>query len=186
VFAAAVVHSEFTDVLSDTLLTDLGNLLLTLVLVWTYLVWCQFMLIWIGDLPRDNVWWLARSRGVWIWIGGGLSLFHFALPLILLLFRAVKRNLHRLTFVAALVLVMQFVFLNYQIRPAFRGLPPPPLWVELLLPIGLVGPWLACVLWLYDGRPHAPLHDRNRPHARSLLTLQQLELAREEAATHGS
>src|SRR5207253_3825745 len=82
-------RAEFSGVLSSQVLRDLGNLLFTLVVVWAYLVWCQFMLIWIGDLPRDNVWWLARSRGGWMLIGVGIVVLHFGVPFFLLLFRAI-------------------------------------------------------------------------------------------------
>ena len=101
------------------MLLDLGNLLFTLVVVWTYLVWCQFMLIWIGDLPRDNVWWLARSRGGWWWIAISIAVFQFAVPFFFLLLRAVKQNIRALASIAVLVLIMHPVFLNYQIVPAF-------------------------------------------------------------------
>jgi hypothetical protein len=183
-FASTASRVEFAGLISGPLLNDLGNLLLTFVLAWAYLVWCQFMLIWIGDLPRDNVWWLARSRGFWLYVGGGLILFHFVVPFYLLLFRAVKRNVRALATVAALVLVMQFVFVNYQVWPAFGDSPTAAWWIEALVPGGVGGVWLAVVLWLYGQRLPAPLNDRSRHHARELLRMEQRELAREEAA-HG-
>ena len=184
-FASSATRAEFAGLISGALLNDLGNLLLTFVLAWAYLVWCQFMLIWIGDLARDNVWWLARNSGFWLWVGGGLVLLHFAVPFFFLLFRKVKRNVRALATVAALILVMQFVFVNYQVRPAFRDWPTPTWWIELLIPPVVVGAWLATALWLYGRHPLVPLHDPIRRHARELRVGEQREIAREEALARG-
>ena len=185
VFAWASDRAVYQELISTKLLLDLGNLLFTLVVVWAYLVWCQFMLIWIGDLPHDNIWWLARSRGAWLWIAGVIVLFHLVVPFFLLLFRAVKQRRHWLGSIAALVLAMQFVFVNYQVWPESAMQPAAGLSIELLLAIGLGGLWLASFLWLIDERPLVPLHDRNLPHAQKLWSHDQAEAARQEAIAHG-
>ena len=41
-------------------LNDLGNLLLTFLVIWAYMVWFQFMLIWIANLPYEVIWYLPR------------------------------------------------------------------------------------------------------------------------------
>ncbi len=170
--------------LSPKVLNDLGNLLLTLVVVWSYLVWCQAMLIWMADLPHDNVWWLARWRGGWRWVSVGLAVLQFAVPFFLLLFRAVKQNARRLASVAVLVLVMQFVFAVYQNGPVFDRDRPSAHWMELVLTLGLGGIWLAAFLWLLDRRPLVLVHDRNWTHALYLRQLDEEEAVREEALVH--
>src|SRR5262249_34573088 len=129
--------------LSPKVLNDLGNLLLTLVVVWSYLVWCQALLIWMADLPRDNVWWLARSSGPWRWASVVLAIFQFAVPFFLLLFRAVKQNVRSLAAVAALVLLMQILFIVYQIGPALGSQRLIALCLQFLMPLGLGGIWIA-------------------------------------------
>src|SRR5262249_78495 len=37
-------------------LNDLGNLLLTLVMLWAYLAFAQFLIIWSGNLPEEIPW----------------------------------------------------------------------------------------------------------------------------------
>jgi len=172
---------ELADVLSSSVLLDLGNLLFTLVIVWSYLLWCQFMLIWIGDLPRDNVWWLIRGRGGWMLMGLALAVLGFAVPFFLLLLRAIKHDLRKLAVVAALVLAMQFVFAVYQVVPAFAEPSWIVIWLSLAFLIAIGGAWLACFSWLFSQRPSLPPCDRNWPQVELLWKTDQDESARQEA-----
>lgn len=58
-------RSDFGPLLSPKVLSDLGNLLFTFLVVWAYMVWFQFMLIWMANLPHEAAWYLARSQGGW-------------------------------------------------------------------------------------------------------------------------
>ena len=44
---------------------DLGNLLLAFVMFWAYVSFMQYLIIWSGNLPEENVWYLHRSQGGW-------------------------------------------------------------------------------------------------------------------------
>jgi len=155
---------EFANVLSSQILLDLGNLLFTLVIVWAYLVWCQFMLIWIGDLPRDNVWWLSRGRGGWSLVALVIAVLHFGVPFFLLLFRAIKQNIRVLSRIAALVLVMQFVFVAFQVIPAFARPTAGENWLIVPVAIPVAGIWVAAFLLLLSRRPILPRPTHRRPH----------------------
>lgn len=85
---------------------DLGNLLLMTTLLWGYLYFMQFLIIWSVDLPREISWYVPRLQTAW-WYGGlALLLLHLALPLLLLLFRAVKDAPARLEAVAVGMVVI--------------------------------------------------------------------------------
>jgi hypothetical protein len=172
-------------ILSGKVLLDVGNLLLTLVIVWTYLVWCQFMLIWIGDLPRENRWLAARAAPQWHAIALALALFQFAVPFFLLLMRAIKQNIAAVGATAVLVVLMQLLFMLYQLIPAFGPQPPLAIGLEVVLPVLMCGVWLFCVRWLFNRRPVLPVHDRNWPQIEHLWAAEQEEIAREEAIAHG-
>ncbi len=73
---------------------------------------------WIANLPADVIWYVDRLRGFWGVIAVGLVLLQFAVPFVLLLQRSVKRRPWALASVAGLSLVMQWVFMNFQILPA--------------------------------------------------------------------
>ena len=51
---------------------DLGNLLLTLTVLWAYVTFAQYLVIWIGDTQDDNVWYVHRALGGWRWVGVAL------------------------------------------------------------------------------------------------------------------
>jgi hypothetical protein len=185
VFTCVRNRSEYAAALSGKVLNDLGNLLLTLVLTTTYLVWCQAMLIWMADLRRDNSWWLARTSPRWQVFITVLFVLGFVTPLLALVLRAVKKNSRWLCGVALLLLVVQYALVAYQVVPGTPLASRSTVWLAPLLLIGLGGLWLAAFLWLLASRPLTPLADRNWDHARHLLHIEQEELAREEALAHG-
>src|SRR5579883_2145175 len=100
---------------------DLGNLLLTFVMLWAYMSFSQYLVIWSGNLTEEIPWYLRRSRDGWRWVCGALMLFHFFVPFFLLLFRESKRDPRILGAIAAAILVMHFVDLVWLIIPAFGG-----------------------------------------------------------------
>src|SRR5205823_2867021 len=71
---------------------DLGNLLLTFVMLWAYCAFSQYLLIWSGNLRDEITWYLPREAGGWGWIAIALILLHFSLPFLLLLSRQVKQR----------------------------------------------------------------------------------------------
>ncbi|MCH5374308.1 MAG: hypothetical protein JJ992_10040, partial [Planctomycetes bacterium] len=78
-------RSPVAEILGPKTLNDLGTLLLALLVVWTYLVWFQFMLVWIANLPEDVIWYLPRFRGGWLWVVIALVFLQFTIPFFLLL-----------------------------------------------------------------------------------------------------
>ncbi len=99
---------------------DLGNMLLTFVLLWTYMSFAQYLIIWAGNLPEEIVWYLPRQEGGWFWVAMALVAFQFFLPFFILLGRRNKERLSRLVWVAALILAMSAVNLFWMIEPPLR------------------------------------------------------------------
>jgi hypothetical protein len=166
--------------IAPAVLNDLGNLLLTFVILWTYMAFSQFLLIWIGNLPEEAIWYRPRLADGWQGVAVALALFHFALPFLLLLSRDVKRNPRSLGLVAASVLFMRLVDLDWQVLPTFPGTAVYQHWMDVLAPVGVGGVWLACYLWQLQRRPLWPLHDPNRQEAGRLP-----ERGLQEATHHG-
>lgn len=128
------------------LLRDLGNLLLTTVLLWGYLSYSQYLIFWSGDLPREVGWVAQRSAPGW----GGIALVllagHLALPIVLLLFRAVKHNLRVLAALAAGLLLMRLLDAHWQILPSVDPERPAPRWTQIAAALGMGGLWIALFL----------------------------------------
>lgn len=173
------------DVVSGKTLNDLGNLLLAFLVIWAYLVFFEFMLIWIANLPHEVLWYLDRSRGGWQWVAWSLFVFHFAVPFVLLLMRSVKQSRVALAGVAGLVLFLHLVFLHWQIQPAFPTTRLTEHWMDFFMPVGLGGIWFGNYLWQLGRRPLLPEHDENRTHALLLRRDDLVEAEREAAMSHG-
>jgi hypothetical protein len=156
----------FSEILTPRHLHDLGNLLLTFVMIWAYFAFSQFLIIWAGNLPDEIPWYMERLSGGWQYVGVALVLGHFALPFALLLSRDLKRNFRLLAGVAIFVLFMRSVDLYWLVAPDFRhgsfGLS----WMDITAPIGLGGLWLAYFLVQLEKRPLMPVGD---PHLAEAL-----------------
>ncbi len=186
VLAWLLARSPVGRAVSQDALNDLGNLLLTFLVIWTYLVWFQFMLIWIANLPYEVSWYLPRIEGGWRWVAWALFVLHFAIPFLLLLMRDVKRDPRSLAQVAGLLLLMQVVFVYWQTMPAFNREAPgiAQHWMDFLTPLGVGGLWLANFLWELKRAPLLPRHDPNQAAAVHLRE-EEAAMARAEEVLHG-
>ncbi len=139
--------------MGPTQLHDLGNLLLAFVMLWAYIAFSQYLIIWSGNLPEENHWYLHRMAGGWGAVALFLIVFHFVVPFLLLLSRTTKRRAKMLGAVAAGILVARLIDLFWLIAPALHAEGFHLHWLDLVLPIGLGGLWLATFLGLLKRRP---------------------------------
>jgi hypothetical protein len=162
VIPAAVLLADrqpLSKVIAPTHFHDLGNLLLSFVVLWAYIAFSQYLIIWSGNLPEEIPWILRRTTGGWEWIGLFLVPFHFVLPFLLLLSRGTKRSARMLFRVAVLILFMRIVDLFWIVVPAFLPTGLAIHWMDLAAFIGVGGMWLAVFVRQLKARPLLPLHD---------------------------
>ena len=143
---------------------DLGNLLLTFVMFWAYVAFMQYLIIWSGNLPDENVWYLHRSTGGWQYLVMSLMGLHFAAPFLLLLSRNLKRQAAGIFRVAVLLLVMRYVDLYWLVVPGFQrggsgtgGLAFH--WLDLAALAAIGGAWLTMFAWRLLARVKLPIYD---------------------------
>jgi hypothetical protein len=184
VLAAQVKRAPLADVVSPKALNDLGSLLLAFLITWAYMAWFQFMLIWIANLPVDIIYYLPRTGTAWLCVIWAVFLLHFAVPFFLLLMRPLKRNADTLARIAGLILVMQLVYMYYQITPMFPADRPIAHWMDFLAPIALGGIWLSCFLRQLGRFPLVAACDREQAAALHLRRLDDEEQAQVEAIAH--
>jgi hypothetical protein len=96
----------------------LGRLMLMSVVLWAYIGFFQFMLVWVGDLPREVTFFVARSRGSFLVIDAVLVLGHFVLPFLALLPRPAKRRAGTLAVIAGWLVLMDAVDVAWLVLPA--------------------------------------------------------------------
>jgi len=138
---------------------DLGKMLFAFVMLWAYVSFSQYLITWSGNLPEEISWYLARLRGGWGAVGAAVLVFHFVLPFLLLISRQANRNPRILFGAAALLLFMRFVDVAWLVLPAFSKGTLRIHWMDLGVPLGLGGVWIAFYARNLAGRPLLPVHD---------------------------
>ncbi len=100
---------------------DLGKLLFTFVVFWTYTNFSQYMLIWYANLPEETRWFADRAEGGWGAIGTILVFGHFFIPFAFLLSRHIKRNTVTLCIGSVFLLVIHCFDMQFLILPPLAG-----------------------------------------------------------------
>ena len=173
------------EVASREVRRDLASLLLTLLILWAYMAWFQFMLVWIANMPVDVVYYVPRATVFWKSVMWAIVALHFVVPMFLLLMRPIKRNSTAVAWIAALMLIMQLLHMYYQLVPGVAGGGLRKHWIDVLPPLGIGGLWLAYYLWQFGRRPLLPLHDFNREAAMRLREIDREHAEREESLAYG-
>jgi hypothetical protein len=126
---------------------DLGNLLLAFTMLWTYMNLSQFLIIWMGDLPEENVWYLHRLNGGWMWLAMVLIFCGFAAPFMTLLSSAVKENRKFLGFVAFWVVILRWFDIVWNVEPAFSNFDAAALTSHAVVAAAMGAAWMIVFFW---------------------------------------
>jgi hypothetical protein len=139
---------------------DLGNLLLTFVMVWAYIAFTEFLIVWGEDLPHEIAWYVPRGLTSWRWVSVALLVCEFAVPAIAMLFRAVKCRVAPLAAVCLLVLAGQWLETVWLTAPSFRpaGFALHPL--DIIATLALGGILIAVAIARLERAVPAPLPSR--------------------------
>lgn len=152
------------EILQKRHMHDYGKLMLGFTMLWAYLNFSQFLIIWSGNLIEEIPWYLNRLEGGWEWVAGALIAFHFVIPFLLLLSRALKKNPRTLVGICFWIIFMRCVDLYFLIVPSAAAHGHPgwrwwPFLFAIAAMLGVGGIWL----WRYLGeltkRPLLPIND---------------------------
>jgi hypothetical protein len=146
------------DAVSAKQFNDLGNLMLTFLLLWAYLSFSQFLLIWAGNLKDEIPWYLKRAFGTWGEVAIVLIVLHFFVPFFLLLQRPLKRRLRTLSLLAAFMIVLSFVDIYWLVVPSYQAGPSVHL-LDIFSVVGIGGSWVGAFFWQLKKMPLLPQHD---------------------------
>ena len=138
---------------------QLGNLMLTFVLFWTYVAFGQLLIIYSANLPDEISWYLHRIAGGWKYVLWIIILFHFFLPFLVLLFRAAKRHGRFLAALASTLLAVHLLDSYWMIAPSAFNHGLQVSWLNFVTPVGIGGVWLAAFFWLLKRAPLIPVND---------------------------
>jgi hypothetical protein len=156
-----LVQYEPMNVLMDEVVFwDNGKLLLALTMLWAYMNFSQWLIIWSGNLPEEIHWYLARLRGGWGAVALFLVVFHFAVPFAILLSQSLKKDPRKLALIAGWMIFMRLVDLFWVTAPSWSPEHVNPgVWMYAVIPVAMVGLWLALFLSNYVKRPVIALYD---------------------------
>jgi hypothetical protein len=150
-------ESHLLHFLTPPRLNDLGNLMLTLVILWAYMSFAQFLIIWMGNIKPETPWYVHRGLGQqpngWRFIGLLLVVCHFFVPFLLLLFRNNKRHLPFLAALAVALLVLRVVDVHWLIAPSGPERGARATWMDVPLVLGIGGIWFYLFVAMLRRRP---------------------------------
>jgi len=152
-------EAPLRDVVTPDRLHDLGNLLLTSVMLWAYISFAQYLILWSENLPREISWVAHRTSPGWRELAVALIVLHFAVPFFLLLFRDVKRRGPWIAAIAFGLLAMRLVDDFWRVIPAFEPERLAFRWTSFTAPLGIGGVWVAVFARALRRRPLVPLND---------------------------
>jgi hypothetical protein len=149
---------DLHDFITGDVLNDLGNLMLTLVILWAYMTFAQFLIIWMGNINHETPWYIHRGLGQhfngWKPVGLLLLVFHFFTPFLILLSRDAKRKLEAISILAVLLLIMRALDVYWLIAPSGPETPRSHVsWMDLPLLLGIFGIWFAVFVSILRRRP---------------------------------
>ncbi len=151
-------YKPMSELLKPEQVHDHGKFMLAFIMVWAYFSFSQWLIIWAGNLPEEITWYMRRLHGGWGYVGLFLVLFHFAVPFVLLISRPFKRDITRLVWLAAWLLLMRYVDLFWVIEPNF-SLTFNITWLDVVVPIAMGGLWLAYFFRNLSAMPLVPAYD---------------------------
>ena len=96
---------------------DLGKLVFAFTVFWAYIGFSQYFLIWYSNIPEETAWFTNRQQHGWQWLFIVMTIGHFALPFLLLIWRKVKRTPVLLCTMSAYMLLMVVMDMTWIIRP---------------------------------------------------------------------
>jgi phage shock protein PspC (stress-responsive transcriptional regulator) len=134
---------DLSGIIKDKFRIDIGSLTLGFCMVWSYASFCQFMLVWAGNLPEEIPYYLKRGGGErdhayatgWIWLSYFLMLFHWLIPFVVLLFREVKTNPHSMRFMAGFLMTVCAADVIWWILPS---VPHPHTWTHFPMAVAAI------------------------------------------------
>jgi hypothetical protein len=150
----------FSHIIQKRHLHDLGKLLFAFNMLWAYFAFSQLLIIWSGNQPEEITFYRSRLYGQWGVVAVIVLLFSFAIPFLLLLSRDVKRTASVVSKIAVWMIFMRLVDLYWMTRPEFTARAVPT-WLDIVVPVALIGLWLGFFAFNLKQRPLLPMGDPN-------------------------
>jgi Ni/Fe-hydrogenase subunit HybB-like protein len=144
IIVAAMVHLRHGEAstLTSSHFHDLGKLFFGFCMLWADFFYCQFLVIWYGNIPEETSYIIRRTMTLpWSRLAWASFVLSFVIPFLILINRPVKTNLRFMIGLCSLVLVglwlEHFLLLGPALSPKADSLPMGI--VDILITLGFLG-----------------------------------------------
>ena len=151
-------YKPMSEMLNPDFVHDHGKWMLAFTMVWAYFNYSQWLIIWAGNLPSEITYYMRRLNGGWGYLGLFIVIFHFVIPFGTLLSRPFKRNIRKLVWLAAWLMLMRYLDLFWIIEPNFSKTFTVTV-ADIVVPVAIGGFWLAYFFRNLGALPLLPAYD---------------------------
>ena len=135
---------------------DIGGLLLTTILGITYIDFMAVLVIWYGDLPREEAWFVVRNRMPWAALAWIAFLLASLLPVLALLLARVRNARRPLRAIGGCVLIGLACYDSYLLAPPAGEVALVTALIAIVgIGLALIGVFLNGATGLFDSREPA-------------------------------
>jgi hypothetical protein len=148
---------------------DLGKLVFAFVVFWAYIGFSQYFLIWYSNIPEETAWYTNRQQHGWQWLFVVMTMGHFGLPFLLLIWRNTKRTTMLLCGMGIYMILMVIMDMVWIIRPmvymnssVMESASDPGLagiWLDIAGVVGVLGIFAGLIALKIPQSPLLPLKD---------------------------
>lgn len=138
---------------------DVGKLMFAFIIFWSYIAFSQYLLIWYAHIPEEITFFDKRQTHGWEWISATLIFGHFAVPLLGMLSKHVKRHKPALAFWAVWLLVMHLVDMFWIVMPNYSPGHVPLPFMTIALAFGFLALVLGGAIRSASSKALVPLRD---------------------------
>jgi hypothetical protein len=125
---------------NDSHIHDLGKWVFAVSFLWSYLWFCQFMLIWYTNIPEEIIYFQERLHDFgYMGLMWTVFVLNFVFPMILLMSRDAKRNYFFLTIVGCIIFVGHWLDVFMMVMPGTVNGAWHLGWVEIGIALGFLG-----------------------------------------------
>src|SRR5213082_3101264 len=99
----------------------MGKWMFAFCVFWAYIGFGQYMLIWYANMPEETEYFITRNTESWWALSMLLVIGRFFGPFAILLLRSIKKQPHRLCYVAGWIVFMQMLDMYLVVLPSLHG-----------------------------------------------------------------
>lgn len=102
---------------------DLGKMVFGFTVFYAYIGFCQFLLIWYANIPEEDIWYVQRLDGDWVYFTLALPFIKFIIPFFIMLRQKIKKNhWNVMIYVCLWIIFCQMYEVWYWVAPEPHGL----------------------------------------------------------------